>query len=181
MQPDQLQARLDRAATQLESAQATAEAWELRASRAKMLFDTLTAHRQATQARYVEPFRREVAALGRVLHSDGDFDVRISQDLAIESRFLQGQWLPFGSLSTGAREQLVILVRVAAARLVQPEDKVPVILDDALGYADQLRLRRMWNALARAGEDCQVVILTANPERYAGVLEATRIDLPSTR
>lgn len=181
MQPDLLQERFDQAATQLAAAESTAEAWELRARRAKLLLDTLITHRQAIQARYVEPFRQEVAALGRTLHADADFDVRITEDLVIDARYLQGRWLSFGALSTGAREQLVILVRIAAARLVHSGDKVPVILDDALGYSDQTRRRRMWTALDRAGEDCQVFILTANPERYAGLLSATHIQLTSTR
>lgn len=181
MNPDELQARLDNSLTACEAAEAAAESWEMRAARSQLLFQTLETHQRAVRERYVEPFRNQIATLGKALYSDPEFNVRINEYLSIEKRYLNGQWLDFEKLSTGAKEQLVILVRVAAASLVQPGDKVPVILDDALGYSDQIRLRRMWQALATAGADCQVLVLTANADRYAGLRDATRIELGATR
>jgi len=92
--------------------------------------------------------------------------VEIDDDLAIKARTQQKITVPFDSLSGGAREQLSILARIAAAMLVSAEKPVPVILDDALGYTDPDRLRFMGAALAQAGKKGQVIILTCTPDRY---------------
>ena len=51
--------------------------------------------------------------------------------------------MPFESLSGGAKEQLGIVARLAVAALVDKEDTVPVMLDDALGFTDPDRLAKM--------------------------------------
>lgn len=175
--PDELQTALDEAATRAEAARDEADSWQLRAERAKLLEETLLVHREQAQARYVEPFRHEIVELGRALHADPGFDVRIDTNLVIAERHLGGCWLGFDALSTGAKEQLVILARLAAACLVAPGEPMPVVLDDALGHADQRRLRRMWNALTVAGDKVQVIVLTANPDRYAGLCGAMYVEL----
>jgi hypothetical protein len=48
----------------------------------------------------------------------------------------------------------------------------PVILDDALGYTDHERLKLMGAVLAVAAKECQIVIFTCVPERYAFIGEA---------
>ncbi len=52
-----------------------------------------------------------------------------------------------------------------------------LILDDALGYTDPERLRLMGAVLAKAGKECQIIILTCVPERYNNVGEATVVRL----
>ncbi len=69
------------------------------------------------------------------------------------------------------------MIRMATARLVNPVDRVPVLLDDALGYTDTPRLGRMLRALEGGGQDTQVIVLTANPERYVGLGGRSRVDL----
>lgn len=64
---------------------------------------------------------------------------------------------------------------VAGSESGAPETGVPVIFDDALGYSDVARLERLGAAFRRAGESCQVIILTCLPERYANVGSATRV------
>jgi uncharacterized protein YhaN len=50
-------------------------------------------------------------------------------------------------------------------------------LDDAPGYTDQERLKLMGAVLAVAAEECQIVIFTCVPERYAFVGEAAVVAL----
>jgi len=45
-------------------------------------------------------------------------------------------------------------------------------LDDALGYTDPERLKLMGAVLAVAAKECQIVIFTCVPERYAFIGEA---------
>lgn len=177
MNADQLQRAADEAETAFEQANQLAESLTRRANAALRLEQTMLAHQERAQRSYVEPFRAAVAELGRATYADPDFDVQVSDELLVTRRYLQGEWIEFEALSTGAKEQLVILIRLATAQLVNPDDRVPVLLDDALGYSDQPRLRRMWSALDRAGEQSQVIVMTANPERYAGLPEVERIEL----
>ncbi len=52
-----------------------------------------------------------------------------------------------------------------------------LILDDALGYTDPERLKLMGAVLAKAGRECQIIILTCVPDRYSNVGEATVVRL----
>lgn len=65
--------------------------------------------------------------------------------------------------------------------LVSPDGGgAPVILDDALGWSDPSRLQGMGAAINAAGSDCQVIILTCTPGRYAHIGNATVVRLPTS-
>ncbi len=166
---DTLAARLHRARHQRDAAQRAAQA-------AKLLHDTLVAHRDAARRAYVAPLRERVRRLGAVVFG-ADFDVELSDELAIASRSLGNVTVPFESLSGGAREQLGLVLRVAAAQLVSDDGGVPLLLDDALGYSDAARLEALGAVLALAGERCQVIVLTCMPERYRHVAGARHVRL----
>ncbi len=73
----------------------------------------------------------------------------------------------FEQLSIGAREQLAILTRLAFADLLAQEgESPPVILDDALVYADEGRFETMKALLSRSARRHQVLILTCRPREY---------------
>lgn len=152
------------------------EAVHRRARAARHLRETLGRHRDAAHSAYVRPFRDEIRRLGRRVYGEA-FDVEVDDDLTIVSRTLAGTRVDFDQLSGGAKEQLGILARLAVAGLVDTDDGVPVIIDDALGYTDPARLRSLGTVLAAPGERAQVVVLTCTPERYAGVPGATTIRL----
>ncbi|SNC63744.1 DNA repair exonuclease SbcCD ATPase subunit [Kytococcus aerolatus] len=168
---------LSAAEAELEHAAAEAARVEARAAAVQLLRETLHARRSEAQASYVRPFREAVEELGAVLHGEG-FAVEVAPDLTITERTLGGRPVPVSQLSTGAREQLAVLTRLAVARVVDPVQGVPVVLDDALGWTDPNRLLRMGRALERAGRDSQVLVLTCTPGRYDGVPSAhvVRID-----
>lgn len=136
-----------------------------RAAAARLLYTLLKKERDAANESYKAPFKDKIEQLGRLVFDD-TFQVEIDDDLAIKARTQQKITVPFESLSGGAREQLSILARIAAAMLVSAEKPVPVILDDALGYTDPDRLKFMGAALAQAGKKGQVIILTCTPDRY---------------
>jgi uncharacterized protein YhaN len=97
--------------------------------------------------------------------------------LRICTRTLAGRTVPYESLSGGAKEQLGIVARLAAAALVTEEDGVPVIIDDALGFTDPDRLAKMGAVFDAVGSDAQVLVLTCSPRRYDGVEGAHLIEL----
>ncbi|BBX31007.1 hypothetical protein MMAG44476_11591 [Mycolicibacterium mageritense DSM 44476 = CIP 104973] len=167
---------LDAAETEREHAKAEYLRVHRSARAAEMLRSVMGRHRDATRARYADPFRLEVQRLGRLVFGE-DFEVGVDVDLKISNRTVSGRTVPYESLSGGAKEQLAIVARLAGASLVAKEDTVPVIIDDALGFTDADRLTKMGAVFDAVGGDGQVIVLTCSPERYAAVAGAHHIEL----
>lgn len=110
------------------------------------------------------------------MFGDG-FRVDLDDDLRILSRTLDGRTVPYRELSTGAREQLAVLTRLACAALVDPVDGVPVVLDDALGHSDPDRLRRLGAVFARVAPPAQVLLLAPGPGVHSSIPGATVVRL----
>lgn len=160
----QLQAELD-------DAEADRAALRHRAEALKLLRDTLHRHRDAARSRYQAPLQQAIERLGRVVFGE-DFEVELDDALRVVRRTVGGRTLDIEQLSGGAQEQLAIITRLAAASLVDATDGVPLILDDALGYADPTRTDRVNTLLADVGRHSQVIVLTCDPDRFAGVPDA---------
>lgn len=136
-----------------------------RARAAKLLFETLSSERDAAQRQYVGPLRERVQLLGKYIFGQS-FDIEINDQLQVAHRTLDGVTLPYINLSTGAREQIGVLMRLAAAILADSAGGVPVVLDDTLGSTDRSRLEGAGVAISVAARNCQVILLTSMPERY---------------
>ncbi len=168
--------RLDAARVRHEHAVTEHDRVRRRADAARTLRDVMGRHRDTTRQRYVQPFRDELERLGRIVFGP-TFEVEIDSDLQIRNRTLDGRTVPFESLSGGAREQLGILARLAVAALVDTQDAVPVMIDDALGFSDPDRLARMGAVFDTVGADGQVIVLTCAADRYRGVSTAHTVEL----
>jgi hypothetical protein len=76
----------------------------------------------------------------------------------------------FERLSAGTQEQIAVLVRLAmGAMLCERSHPVPIILDDALVYSDDDRIGQMFDALNRAGQNQQVIVLTCRVRAFAAL------------
>lgn len=170
--------RLDVAKTDFEHQDREHKRLEARAEAARLLYETFGTRRAQAHQRYIAPFRERIENLGHIVFGPS-FSVELDDELRVTRRTLDGETLDFEQLSTGAQEQLGILSRVACATIVAKDGGAPVIIDDALGWTDPSRLDRMGATIAVAGRDCQVIILTCTPGRYASVGNATVVQLPS--
>ena len=172
-----LQTSLDEAANQLNHLVREHERQEARAEAARLLRETFAKHRQQARQHYIEPFKESIDQLGRIVFGP-TFAVELDEDLRVVRRTLDGTTLDVDQLSTGAREQLGVLSRLACAVIVSPMDGgAPVVIDDALGWSDPQRLQGMGAAIAAAGKQCQVVVLTCTPGRYSHVGNAQVVSL----
>jgi len=171
-----LHEKLSAAKNQLEQLEFKNRATALRADAAKCLFDTMGEERDKASRAYVAPLKEKLERLGRLVF-DPSFQVTIDDDLKITSRTVSGVTVPFDSLSGGTREQLSLMYRLSCSMIVAKDGGTPVILDDALGYTDQERLKLMGAVLAVAAKECQIVIFTCVPERYAFIGEAAVVPL----
>lgn len=160
----------------LRTARLDADRARAQALAARTLFEAFDAERRAERSRYVAPFKKEVESLGRIVFGPS-LEVEIAENLAIERRTLDGRTLEYDQLSGGAREQLGVIGRLACAQLAAQQGGVPVVLDDAFGFADPDRLERMGALLGRVAATCQVVLLTCDPARARNFPGATVVRL----
>ncbi len=173
-----LATQLDMAKSERAHLTVTHEHVEARATAAKLLFDTFARRRTEAHHRYVAPFREGIESLGRLVFGSS-LGVELADDLSIARRTLDGVTLDFADLSTGAKEQLGMISRLACASIVATDGGAPVIFDDALGWSDPRKLERMGAAISKAGRSCQIIVLTCTPGRYASVGDASVVQLAS--
>lgn len=123
------------------------------------------AAREARQT-YLAPLSRHLAPYLRHLFPNAD--PVLSDTLELKGLKRAGQEEAFTQLSIGAREQVAILTRLAFADLLAESggEAPPVILDDALVYADEARFQTMKDLLARSARKHQVLLLTCRPMDY---------------
>ncbi|MEX2659999.1 MAG: AAA family ATPase [Acidimicrobiales bacterium] len=175
-----LQGRLADAESAAASADEELASVEARAAAAQLLHSTLSRHRDEAARAYGAPLRAEVESLGRRVFGEG-FSVELDDDLRIAARLLDGVPVPWADLSVGAREQLAVLTRLAAATLVSADGGVPVVFDDVLGFCDPNRLALVASAFEAAAEHCQIIVLTCDPDRYRHLSRATTHCLTAPR
>ena len=168
----------DEAVSRFEQGRREHEGEESRAKAAMLLKDAFDRHRRLANQRNIKPLKERIDWLGSFVFGP-TFEVELDgEELRVVGRTLDGVRLDVDQLSTGAREQLGVLSRLACAAIVSPENGgAPVMIDDALGWSDPQRLQRMGAVIASAGKDCQVVILTCYPNRYAHVGNAKVVRL----
>ena len=171
-----LSEQADHAAAEAEWAGRRLVETEQRARAARLLHETLASERERMRLAYLAPLVRGVNNLGRIVFGP-TFEAEVDDDFRIVSRFLNGVTIPFDSLSHGAKEQLGVISRLAVGMLVSDEGGVPIIIDDALGYADPNRLEAMSAVLQVAGRVCQVIVLTCVPDRYRHIGEMKLVPL----
>jgi hypothetical protein len=170
----------DEAASHLQRLEEEFSAVARRAAAARLLHSTLEKHRDTQRRRYVSPFTDRLEDLGRTVYGD-TFGITLDDDLVIVNRTLHGRTVAHEHLSTGAKEQLEVLTRLACATLVDPADGVPVVLDDALGHSDPERLRRLAAVFEHVAPTTQVVLVAPGPGMHHAIRGATVVHLDEGR
>jgi len=96
-----------------------------------------------------------------------DARARFADGLALYAVERGGDVERVGVLSEGTQEQLAVLVRLGLGRLLaETGTPAPLILDDALVYADDARIERMFEALKLAAQSHQVLVLTCRARTF---------------
>jgi hypothetical protein len=165
---------MDAAQRELEKAVSNLNAIMGRAKAVELLWSTLNKNRDTARKVYVKPLKEAIERLGQIVFGN-QFEIELGDDWAIHTRTLNGVTVPFEYLSIGAKEQLGILARLAAAQIVSKQEGVPLIIDDALGFSDPSRLETMGAAITAAGKETQIIILTCTPGRFTHVGSAETV------
>jgi uncharacterized protein YhaN len=118
------------------------------------------------QERYYAPVRRHLRPFLNDLFPGAE--LQLGDGFGIEGLKRGGdQAEPFTRLSDGTQEQIAVLVRLAmGAMLTEQGQPTPIILDDALVFSDDDRITRMFDALSRAGQNQQIVVLTCRTRAF---------------
>jgi len=155
----------DAAAERLEVAEARLERLEARRRVLKRLMATLEEVQSERRDRLLKPLVDAAAPLvDRVF---GTSALRFGSDLTPDTLERSGRDQTIDVLSAGAREQIAIVTRLGMARLFAERDQaVPLILDDALIYADDERTQRLFDAIHMVADDTQVIVLTCHERRF---------------
>jgi uncharacterized protein YhaN len=149
-----------------------------RADALSLLRDTLRESQATLRDRYTEPVRRELLPLLRMVIDDAD--VTLDESLGAQELLRGERSDDLDRLSGGTREQIAILTRLAFARMLGRQGQsCPVILDDALVYADDQRRGRMFDVMnyVSAGSDPLQLLYLSCHESSAAQLGGHRLRL----
>ena len=160
---------IERTQYELEQATLRRERFEREIEVLDLLADTLRDAESEARERYLAPVVSRVHPYLQMLFSNAE--IGMDEDLNITgiSR-LAGYEESFDRLSMGTQEQIAVLVRLAFAEmLVDQGAPAAVILDDALVFSDDRRMRLMFDILSHAAQRVQIVVFTCREQLFEGL------------
>ena len=120
-----------------------------------------------------DPFRgaggAESRARARRIGSASEEDVGGSGSFVARSR---AESHAFELLSQGAKEQLLLCLRIAVAQELATNEPQVLILDDVLVNTDSVRQERILDVLGALSTSLQILVLTCHADRYRGLGQA---------
>ena len=143
-------------------------ALEREANAVRVAYNMIVQVEKEANTQFLQPIVRRVQPyLNRVLPGS---QIQLGTDMTIEGLQRGTVTEPFDCLSVGAREQLSVITRIAFADLLADEGVyAPIVLDDALVYADDGRFADALTTLAFAAKRHQIIILTCHEHKYFGL------------
>ena len=145
----------------------------------QLLSRELATAAQTTRDRFAKPVMDRLGPYLDLVFPDAR--AHLGDGYALSALERAGGVEDLGHLSQGTQEQLAVLVRLGFGRLLaETGAPAPLILDDALVYADDTRIERMFEALKLGAQSHQVLVLTCR-ERTFAVLEGNRVAIGAWR
>ena len=143
-----------------------------------LLAQTLRAAESEARERYLAPVVDRIHPYLQMLFPNAE--IGMDEDLNITGMSRRaGYEESFDHLSMGTQEQIAVLVRLAFAEmLVDQGAPAAVILDDALVFSDDQRMRLMFDILSHAAQSVQIVVFTCREQLFEG-LGAHQLQLAS--
>jgi chromosome segregation ATPase len=150
------------------AAAARLQAIEKEAASLQLLARELDAAQTETREHFAKPVIERLAPYLELVFPEAT--ARFGEGLALDKLERSGAMEEIGRLSEGTQEQLAVLVRLGFGRLLAERGApVPLILDDALVYADDRRIEQMFDALKLAARTHQVLVLTCRERTFASL------------
>ena len=151
-----------------------------KAQAARMLNEVLNEHKNAAEKDYSIHFAKFINDLAKSFYGE-EVHFEVSESFRILSRRMGSTEVAIKDLSTGAKEQLAILIRLALTKIVQVGEPFPVILDDEFAHSDPDRIAMMNNIFTDFADEQQFIMLTCHPDKFVGYKPVRTIDLAALR
>lgn len=151
---------------------AKARGWASRIAR-----DLIEFRKQAATRAVLTPLEDRLSGVFARMTADTTRRVFLDEDLQITGiGRTREECHAFDVLSQGAKEQLLLCLRLAAAQELATAEPQVLILDDVLVNTDAIRQQRILDVLTEAASQLQIVILTCHADRYRGIGETMQIE-----
>ncbi|MCC5022409.1 MAG: hypothetical protein J6386_06265 [Candidatus Synoicihabitans palmerolidicus] len=136
----------------------------------RIAHDLIEHRKQAATKAVLTPLEQRLTAAFADLSGDTTRHVFLNEQLQIAGigRTREATHA-FDQLSQGAKEQLLLCLRIAVAQELATDEPQVFILDDVLVNTDRDRQERILDTLAAQADRLQILILTCHPDRYRGV------------
>ena len=131
-----------------------------------LLLSVLRTAEHEAKERYLSPVLNRLRPYLRILFPGAD--ITIDENLHIVGVVREaGYEEAFHHLSMGTQEQIAVLTRLAFAEmLVEQGHPATVILDDALVFSDDRRMKRMFDILTMAARNVQIIVFTCREQLF---------------
>ncbi len=155
-----------------------------RSRAARLVHDLIERRKQAATRSVLAPLQARLGA--RFGEVSGERDRQIFLDESLQIKGLgrkDDELVAFDDLSQGAKEQLLLCLRLAVAEELIASGSGPqsLILDDVLVNTDAARQRRVLDVLSGAAAGgLQILVCTCHPDRYRGVGEVVELRRPAS-
>ena len=141
----------------------------------QLLEAELLSSQKSLQEQFLKPVSNELGPLLKIVFPDAE--ISLGGDFNAEEFRRLGRVETIDSLSGGTREQIAVLTRLAFAQLMAKRGReMPVILDDALVWCDDIRLENVFRALRSASREIQCIVMTCHEKSFS-TLGATELKL----
>ncbi len=152
---------------------------ELHIAALRLLSGQLRSETTRRRDAIARPLARRLSSLAARIWPGAE--VPLNSDLAVDGLVRSGQQEGTDRVSSGTREQVAVLARLAyAGLLAEGCEPLPVILDDPLVYSDDHRLEALFETMAEAAQAHQVIILTCHKRSFEPLVSrfgATRLTI----
>jgi len=156
------------------------DAARTRAWAARIGHDLIVFRKQAATKAVLAPLEQRLSAALADITGDAERRVFLDENLGIAGVGRQrDQMHAYELLSQGAREQLLLCLRLAVAETLATDEPAVLILDDVLVNTDATRQERVLDLLQSAAQRVQILVLTCHPDRYRGL--GARLEIQPVR
>ncbi len=180
---DGIEARVVEMQERFDAAEARVAAFATEVRELQLLESLLYEREQERRSTELAPVIARLQHLANGVLPGATFE--LGDTLRVSGVARSGQTLSPQRLSGGTQEQLAVLVRLAYGRLLADRGlALPLVLDDALVYADDARFSAMIKLLGEASSHHQVVMLTCQAARLRSLgsqLPMTLVELSAWR
>jgi exonuclease SbcC len=137
---------------------------------ARVAHDLIEHRKQAATKAVLAPLEQRLTTAFAELTGDTARQVFLDEHLQIAGiGRSRDEAHAFDQLSQGAKEQLLLCLRLAVAQELATDEPQVLILDDVLVNTDPVRQERILDVLGAQADRLQILILTCHPDRYRGV------------